>query len=126
MIESLHLTAVRTGDDLELTIRDTTDKLIVQNWFHGESGEYQVERIQFEDGTIRDVDTIEQTVLQGTPGDDTLIGYAGADTIQGLEGNDTILGNAGDDSIDGGAGDDPRNGCQSALESIRWQAQALL
>ncbi len=106
MIESLHLTAVRTGDDLELTIRDTTDKLIVQNWFHGESAEYQVERIQFGDGTIRDVDTIEQTVLQGTPGDDTLIGYAGADTILGAEGDDTLLGCSGDDVLDGDAGQD--------------------
>jgi hypothetical protein len=126
VIESLHLTAVRTGDDLELTIRDTTDRLIVRNWFHGKCGEYQVEQIRFGDGTIRDVDTIEQTVLLGTPEDDTLIGYAEADTINGLAGNDTILGNAGDDFIDGGAGDDRQNDRQSAHESVRWQAQALL
>ena len=52
-------------------------------------------------------DAIKQMVLEGTPGDDLLIGYsATSDTIRGYDGNDTIYGRAGDDILEGGAGND--------------------
>src|SRR5260221_9391317 len=44
--------------------------------------------------------------LNGTEGNDTLIGTADADTINGLGGNDFLAGDSGDDSIVGGAGND--------------------
>jgi len=96
----------RNGDNLELTIHGTTDKLIVQDWFLNDAGEYQVELIQFADGTTWGVDTIKIMALQGTAGDDTLIGYSTGDTIQGYEGSDRLMGGKGDDTLDGGSGSD--------------------
>jgi serralysin len=44
--------------------------------------------------------------INGTAGNDSLVGGTGNDTINGLAGNDTIDGGAGADSMVGGAGDD--------------------
>ncbi|NES97902.1 MAG: hypothetical protein F6K32_22360, partial [Desertifilum sp. SIO1I2] len=52
--------------------------------------------------------------IQGTPGDDNLIGIEGNDTIDGSTGNDAILGLQGDDSLLGGEGNDAINGNQGA------------
>jgi trimeric autotransporter adhesin len=93
----------RSGDDLELTISGTTDKLTVKNWFFGDSGDYRVERIEFGDGTVWDVSDMKQQILQGSPDDDVLVGFEGADTIQGYAGNDRLYGRGGDDVLDGGA-----------------------
>ncbi len=58
-------------------------------------------------------------VIQGTPGDDTLVGtngndcilgHGGNDTIQGRGGNDFLIGGLGNDVLDGGAGDDVLHG----------------
>jgi Ca2+-binding RTX toxin-like protein len=46
------------------------------------------------------------TVLEGTIGNDFLVGGAGSDVILGNEGNDVIYGGAGNDLIAGGAGND--------------------
>jgi Ca2+-binding RTX toxin-like protein len=96
----------RSDDDLVLSINDTDDALTVKNWFKNESPESQVEQIQFSDGTIWDINDIKHLVIQGTPGNDILIGYASDDVIEGLSGNDTIYGGAGSDSIQGGDDND--------------------
>ena len=44
--------------------------------------------------------------INGTTGDDNLVGTSDNDTINGLGGNDTLIGNSGDDSLDGGDGAD--------------------
>ncbi|TYL84331.1 VCBS domain-containing protein [Bradyrhizobium cytisi] len=44
--------------------------------------------------------------IQGTAGNDVLVGGAGIDTIDGREGNDQISGGAGADQLFGGAGND--------------------
>ncbi|MCL4456170.1 MAG: peptidoglycan DD-metalloendopeptidase family protein, partial [Nitrospirae bacterium] len=104
------ITIQRNGENLVLSINGTTDKLTVDNWFWNDANDYRVERIQFNDGTIWDSDTIKQMVFQGTEGDDTIIGYNTGDTIQGFGGNDTLLGRKGDDILDGGAGNDKLHG----------------
>jgi VCBS repeat-containing protein len=48
----------------------------------------------------------EANVINGTPGDDTIIGTADHDIINGLKGEDWISGGAGNDTIDGGSGTD--------------------
>ncbi len=45
-------------------------------------------------------------VVDGGPGNDTLIGGTGDDRLYGEEGNDQIRGGAGDDQLYGGAGND--------------------
>ncbi len=104
------VTLRRSGDDLVLWISGTTDTLTVQDWFKDESTANQVEQIEFADGTILDVDAIKGAVLQGTPGDDILIGYSSFDSIDGIGGQDTIYGNAGNDTLEGGPGDDYLDG----------------
>nr|MDA8124879.1 hypothetical protein [Deltaproteobacteria bacterium] len=97
---------IRNGNHLVLSIEGTADTLTVNNWFLNESAVYQVENIRFADGTVWDVSAIKLMMLQGTPGNEALIGYSTADIIQGVGGNDTLYGRAGDDSLDGGTGDD--------------------
>ena len=94
-----------TADNLALSITGTTDKMIVANWFD-ETGEWQVEHIQFADGTVWDGQIIKQMALQPTEREDYLIGYDTDDIIKGLGGNDYIQGRAGNDIITGGKGDD--------------------
>lgn len=49
-------------------------------------------------------------VINGTPGNDVLVGGFGNDTINGLGGNDNLNGSLGDDSLFGGAGNDLLDG----------------
>ena len=100
----------RVDHNLVLSIIDTDDTLTVNDWFTDESGTWQVEQIQFGDGTLWNAGDIKQMVLQGTPEDDLLIGYSTDDTISGIAGNDAIYGNAGNDTLDGGTGDDYLDG----------------
>ncbi len=44
--------------------------------------------------------------INGTNGNDLILGSSGVDTIEGRIGNDCILGGGGNDSINGGAGTD--------------------
>ncbi|MEN6374581.1 MAG: calcium-binding protein [Smithella sp.] len=94
-----------TADDLVLSVNGSTDTMTVVNWFD-DTGEWQVERIKFSNGTVWDEQIIRQMVLQPTAGDDYLIGYDSDDLINGLGGNDYIEGRAGNDVITGGRGDD--------------------
>jgi len=48
--------------------------------------------------------------LVGTPASDTIFGYAGNDTIDGGAGDDFLSGNEGNDSVSGGAGNDVVSG----------------
>ena len=105
-ISPADVTLRHNGNDLVLTINGAPDKLTVFAWFADESGSYQVEHIQFGDGTVWDSATIKQMILLGSSGDDILIGFDKADTISGLEGNDQLYGRTGDDTLYGGAGYD--------------------
>ncbi len=54
--------------------------------------------------------SVDDVVLAGGAGNDTLVGAAGEDQLQGDEGDDVLTGNAGDDLLSGGAGIDTLNG----------------
>ena len=62
--------------------------------------------IEFADGTVWDLDTVKEMVLQGTNSADSLYGYAGDDTIAGLGGNDRLYGGDGEDTLSGDFGND--------------------
>jgi Ca2+-binding RTX toxin-like protein len=53
---------------------------------------------------------VTPSVINGTAGNDNLVGSAFNDTINGLGGNDTLSGLAGNDLLDGGAGVDAMAG----------------
>ncbi len=67
---------------------------------------------EFEDGTILTTGELlaRGFDLDGTAGDDQIIGTNTTDRIQGFEGNDTLIGMGGSDSLYGGAGDDQLHG----------------
>lgn len=106
---------------LLLTINGTTDQLLVESYFINQI--YQVEQIQFADGTIWDstaiasraegltlVGTDDPDSLTGITTNDTLSGLGGDDLLSGQAGNDLLLGGDGNDSLDGGSGNDTLDG----------------
>lgn len=111
--------ASRVGDNLELAILGTSDKLTIRDWFY--SADSQIEQLQFADGTLWNVATLKtmvkgvasegNDVLQGDESSaDTLNGLGGDDTLYGLSGNDTLNGGTGKDKLYGGAGADALDG----------------
>jgi Ca2+-binding RTX toxin-like protein len=109
----------RNGADLVLAHLNGTDKVTVKNWLTTPgSTQYQVERVEFADGTTwSNIDlTAQALVVTGTSGndslfgvgtfDDTLYGGAGNDSLYGSDGSDILEGGAGNDTLDGGRGAD--------------------
>lgn len=97
----------RTASDvLEIKIKDTNDKIILERLFDVKNG---VEQFKFADGTVYKLKDLEKelSVIRGTVGDDKLSAFNGSNyTLQGYEGNDEIRGSYGDDILDGGTGND--------------------
>ena len=130
----------RTENNLELIVKGTSDKLIVEDYFSPYYGySYndptkmvnKVEEVRFTDGTVWDVEYVCKAALtttgsegsdyltgfddqndkiSGLAGDDTIYGYAGNDVLTGGAGNDTLVGGEGEDVLDGGEGNDYMEG----------------
>ena len=119
------ITVKRVGENLELSINGTNDKVVVQYYFN-KNYEYLecyanlIEQITFVDGTTWDQTYIMNAVLHTTEGDDYIVcedensyiinGLGGNDRISGGGGNDTIIGGAGEDYLYGEMGDDSLDG----------------
>jgi Ca2+-binding RTX toxin-like protein len=96
-----------TGSDLLLSIAGSSNQLRIESYFYKDGNSpYAVEQIKFADGTVWDIEAVKAKVLEGTPGNDTLVGYAGSDTLSGGIGNDILDGGAGNDTLSGDAGND--------------------
>jgi len=63
-----------------------------------------VDQLSFSDGSVLVADLA--LPIQGTAGDDELVGSDGDDIIYGYAGNDALYGFGGNDTLDGGAGND--------------------
>ena len=102
-----HLLLKREGDNLVLSIKDSSDSIKVTSFFTGDAiSGYQIEQIKFANGAIWDLETIKAKVLESTMNNDTLIGYATSDHLEGMLGDDLIYGRSGDDHLEGGSGED--------------------
>lgn len=123
----------RSGDHLVLRIAGTTDKLTIHNYFaqDGASG-WSVETIRFQGdpGVVWSVEDVKALAIEGTSGNDSLVGYAsddvinaaaGDDTANGAGGADTLNGQLGADSLFGGAGHDVLDGGADA-DNLRGEA----
>jgi Ca2+-binding RTX toxin-like protein len=66
----------------------------------------EIERIEFDDGTVWTDLAARVELLPGTQGNDVLWGTAQGDVIHGLGGEDELFGNGGDDFMAGGEGSD--------------------
>jgi Ca2+-binding RTX toxin-like protein len=89
----------RKGENIELSIKGTEDKIIIANYFSdyngysGYKGYYIVEKIKFEDGTEWGIADIKSaaTIIRGTEGNDTISGGRANDKLYGGKGNDTYI-----------------------------------
>jgi trimeric autotransporter adhesin len=91
-----------------LRIKDTDDELRVQadGYWNQFSYSVQIEAIQFQDGTVWDMNAIKARLLSGDEESNSLVGYSTADLLSGFGGNDSMKGGGGNDTLDGGAGID--------------------
>ena len=109
-IGSEELDIYRTDNlDLMISVRGQTDSVRVVDWyFGGGAGRYQIEAIEFADGTRWESADIasHMTVTPGTDQSETVYGTDRDDVLDGLGGFDVLLGGAGNDVyvIDGGSG----------------------
>jgi Ca2+-binding RTX toxin-like protein len=101
--------ALRTGNDLVLSISGTTDQVTVRYYFNEDDPTTiynPIQQIRFADGTSWDLEAITKFYLTGTSGTEVITGTLKADIIVGNGGDDTLYGRDGDDRLDGGAGND--------------------
>ena len=113
---------LREGDDLIIINHQNDERLTVREQFNPGVTRKGIETILFSDGTTFDrTDIINNIVILGTDGADTIVGTSAADAIHGREGddditggngNDTIFGHEGNDTITSGNGDDTIHGHQ--------------
>ena len=98
----------REGSDVYLAIKNTTDRMSIYSYT---DANYQVERVEFVDGTVWSVSDLKRLSVEvATNGDDTLYGDEANDRLDGLDGNDRLSGLAGNDVLNGGAGQDTLDG----------------
>ena len=105
---------IRSGNDLVLAIRDSSDQVTLKQYFEeawsGVNGPYLIERIAFADGTVLSFADVQATLFAGSEAAETVIGSRAADVLTGQGGDDVLLGGAGRDILDGGAGNDVLRG----------------
>jgi Ca2+-binding RTX toxin-like protein len=122
----------RVGDDLFVYIQPTDDwdnaittlgGVRVTNFFAAD-GNGVIDRVEFADGfalstysagiwraALYDAGGVLQMMaVDGTAGNDSLVGVAVSDDLNGLGGNDTLVGAGGDDELTGGSGNDSLSG----------------
>ena len=103
-----NLTFTRDGNNLVIKINNDIYQSITINKFY-ENVDYQVESLEFSDGSSLNISTLGLT-LQQTEANDSVYGTSYNDVIYGNGGHDTINAGAGDDILIGGAGNDTLNG----------------
>jgi Ca2+-binding RTX toxin-like protein len=114
--DTLHLTDLhrdevsverRPSGDLRIAVIGSNDGVTVSGHYHAPSS--RIERIVFADGTAMEaaeLDALTVLPIEGTAGDDALVGTPFADVLIGGAGNDILDGGGGDDILAGGAGVD--------------------
>lgn len=97
-ISPTDITVVRSDPHLILKLKGTEDQVMVINFFTNDTESfYKLDEVRFSSGLVWDVETVKQLALQGTEGNDNIIGYRT---------NDRLDGKAGDDFLSGGYGND--------------------
>ena len=107
------LTFTQEDNNLRIIINNDINQSILINGFY-ENVNYQVENIEFADGSKFNLSTQGLTLQQtnaddnvnGTSYDDIIYGNGGHDTINAGDGNDILIGGHGNDILSGGYGDD--------------------
>lgn len=108
------ITGERVGQDLVLSIANTTDTLTLRSFFANGTvynASNPVQSVYFpETGITWNIDTLaalaNRSDVFGSDEDDRLSGTTGADHLYGYAGNDTLDGGTGADQMAGGSGND--------------------
>ncbi|WP_147480494.1 calcium-binding protein, partial [Pseudomonas coronafaciens] len=101
----------RTSDDLIIQIKNSSDYVRVSSHFSSSQiWGYAIDQVQFADGSVMTDAQIRLALLNGTSGNDSIIGYDSADVLTGSTGNDSLSGRGGNDVISGGEGNDSLRG----------------
>ncbi len=105
------VTARRDGGDLVIDVNGGSDRVTIAHFF--DSPVFQVEQVQFADGTVwnqTQLLTSGQRTFNGTNDADVMQGGSTDDQLNGFDGDDTLIGLAGQDVLDGGPGADSMTG----------------
>ncbi|MCU1733595.1 MULTISPECIES: calcium-binding protein [unclassified Pseudomonas] len=106
------------GANLLLRHANGLDQITVLGWFNQTGPRYQIERIEFADGTLWTGAQLSSALLNpvGTEGDDilTAVDVSIGQSLVGNGGNDTLTGGDGGDRLEGGRGNDRLNGGQGS------------
>ncbi len=94
----------RNGDDLDVMIDGTSDRLTITNWFADRKA--RVEKIGFSEYDELNIADLVAPMFVGTPGDDNLEGAIDNETLNGYDGDDRLNGRGGNDTLLGGIGND--------------------
>ncbi|WP_174769670.1 calcium-binding protein [Paraburkholderia bonniea] len=88
------------SNDLLVTIKGATNVLRIKDQLQQHREEFikAIEQFKFANGTTWSKDEVALMTLQGTPGDDLLIGFNGDDLMDGGAGNDRLYGGNGSDT----------------------------
>ncbi|MBL3869234.1 calcium-binding protein, partial [Pseudomonas syringae pv. theae] len=110
-IQPEEILVTRSGNDLILSLKNTADRIIVSSYFYQDGlSSYQLEAINFADGTVWRLEEIKTIAVVTTDGNDSVWGYATDDTLNGGLGDDSLYGQAGNDILQGGVGADSLSG----------------
>ena len=101
-VEDVRVT--RSSNNLILTVGTGGDVVTVSSFFSGRN--YELDAVEFADGTSWSSSDLKVLALGATEGADNITGYASDDELDGLGGNDTIRGAGGNDTLRGGDGND--------------------
>ncbi|XXF06919.1 calcium-binding protein [Pseudomonas sp. D2-3] len=105
------IVASRSNTSLVLRLKGSTDSVTVAYYFEADGASvYKLEEIRFADGTKWSVEQIKALTLQGSDGNDYIMGFSTADVIDGGLGNDSLYGADGNDLLKGEAGNDYLSG----------------
>ena len=97
-----------SDEPIEFIVKDSGDRVSVSGMGNNLlTGSSRIDEVRFADSTIWNIDDIASKLLEGSVGDDVLIGLPDRDdTITGGLGFDQLNGSGGNDTLDGGAMDD--------------------
>ncbi|MGK7910462.1 MAG: calcium-binding protein [Synechococcus sp.] len=107
--EDVALLSFNSSDDYRIEFsNDATVDFTISHGSEVDSFK-DIETLRFADGTELSPNIListNDTLIQGTAGNDTLTGTSGQDVILGLDGDDELYGKGGNDTLNGGLGRD--------------------
>ncbi|WBO24461.1 calcium-binding protein [Sphingomonas abietis] len=101
----VQVTRVNGGNDYLLTLTNGGGTVLIAGGAGSDSANW-IENIAFADGTVWTRDTLDQSLVPFTDGDDNIQGTNDSETLHGGGGNDVIAAYGGDDGVYGDDGND--------------------